>query len=61
MSTCQLMNNLIKNNNVRKKLLICTNFLLHVLILVHHAQQDKVFLISNQKLNNIRSFVEICF
>jgi hypothetical protein len=58
MVTCQLMNNLITNNNVKKKLLLCTNFLFDVCTSFHHVQQDKDFLISNKKLNNIRSFVK---
>jgi 3-keto-L-gulonate-6-phosphate decarboxylase len=61
MITCQLMHNLMKNNNVRKILQICANLLFHIHTLVHHVQQDNAFLISIWKLNNIRSFVEICF
>jgi hypothetical protein len=61
MIICQVMNKLIKNNNVRKNLLLYPNLLLHIHTLVHHVQQDNFFLISNQKLNNIRSFVEISF
>jgi hypothetical protein len=46
MITCQLMHNLMKNNNVRKILQICANLLFHIHTLVHHVQQDNAFLIS---------------
>jgi hypothetical protein len=38
MITGQLMNNLIKNNHVRKNLLLLTNLLLHIHTVVHHVQ-----------------------